>query len=554
LDIASRVLSAGRKFLPVASALQSTDTEKIIMKTPIALKYYLVISFLEGGVVMACELLGAKMIAPFYGTTLYVWSSVIGVTLLALAAGYFTGGFLVDSHPTNTLLFTVLAVGAGCVGLMPTSAKWIMNATLGSGVRTGSLVSCLVFLLPPLVCMGMVSPIIIQLGSKDLRHTGRIAGLVYAISTLGGILVTLATGFYIIPTWGVTTPTIVAAGVLGVFPLVYFLSMMRVLPFLLIIGGGVVLYLLAPEKSFSPSQTGPRILYHSTGLLGQIVVADLPRQMKEAVIDRRMLLVNRIAQTSMHKPTGYSLWYYVHAIATLASMKPQGSRALVVGLGGGGIAEEFVRLGFEVDACEFDERIPEVARKYFGLGEKVRVTVDDARHYIRTERTNYDVIAFDAFVGEYQPSHLLTQENFEEVKKILNANGLLLVNFPGFLTGQFGLATRSILHTLLEAGLDARLLPTPGSESERTIIFVASPTQLDFSGLSPERQNACCRDLAGISTNFAFLSPGDIDLQDAEVLTDDRPQLEVINLLANERWREDVIEVYDKDLRALPMF
>jgi spermidine synthase len=516
------------------------------------LLYYLVICFIEGSAVMACELLGAKMIAPFYGTTLYVWSSVIGVTLLALAAGYFAGGFLVDRYPTNTLLFTVLAVGASLIGLMPAAAKAAMMASLGFGVRAGSLVSCLAFLLPPLVCMGMTSPIIIRLGARDVEHAGRTAGLVYAVSTVGGILATLATGFYIIPSWGITAPTLIAALILGVFPVVYFLSRMKYLVVALLIGAGVGLYFLAPEKRHQPGGTNSRIVYYSTGLLGQIIVADIPRRITNRFIDRRMLFVNRIAQTSMDKTTGYSLWDYVHWMATLASMKPSGSKALVLGLGGGGMSDEFVRLGFEVEACELDERIVEVARKYFRLGSQERVTVDDARHFLRTTTKRYDVISFDVFAGEVQPSHLLTLENFHEVKRALADDGLVIINFPGFLTGRAGLASRSILRTLTEAGFDAQVLPTPGPEDDRTLILVASPKPLDFSKLTPERQNSCCR--GGVPTRLPFLSAHQIDFEDAHVLTDDKPILELTNLYANERWRGVAMEQYDKELQTFPTF
>ena len=141
-----------------------------------SLSFYLVLSFMEGGAVMAAELLGARMIAPFYGTTLFVWSSVIGVTLAALAVGYFIGGYLADWHPRNILLFSVLAAGSVLLALMPILAKFVLEATSGMGIRTGSLVSALIFLLPPLACLGMTSPIIIRLASRDLQHTGRTAG------------------------------------------------------------------------------------------------------------------------------------------------------------------------------------------------------------------------------------------------------------------------------------------------------------------------------------------------------------------------------------------
>ena len=103
----------------------------------LSFSYYLIIAFIEGGAVMVCELMSARMIAPFYGTTLFVWSSVIGVTLGALAIGYSVGGYLIDRRADNKLLFIVLAIGAVLITLMPAIAKAAMTATAGLGVRSG---------------------------------------------------------------------------------------------------------------------------------------------------------------------------------------------------------------------------------------------------------------------------------------------------------------------------------------------------------------------------------------------------------------------------------
>ena len=158
--------------------------------------FYLTISFIEGGAVLACELLSARMVAPFYGTTLFVWSAIIGVTLAALAIGYFLGGYLVDRNARNDLLFTVLSIGSVFIALMPISAEFALEFTSGLGIRTGALVSAMIFLLPPLACLGTTSPIIIRLANRDLQHTGRTAGTVYAVSTISGILATFLIGFY----------------------------------------------------------------------------------------------------------------------------------------------------------------------------------------------------------------------------------------------------------------------------------------------------------------------------------------------------------------------
>jgi spermidine synthase len=505
---------------------------------------------MEGGAVMSAELLGARMIAPFYGTTLFVWSSVIGVTLAALAVGYFIGGYLADRYPRNMLLFSVLAVGSVLLAFMPNLAKFALEATSSMGVRTGSLVSALVFLLPPLVCLGMTSPIIIRLASRDLQHTGRTAGTVYAVSTISGILVTFLLGFYVIPSWGITRPAYYSAVVLGIFPFGYFIRNRR-FAFALAM---IVLFSIPAFASMveikNQSQSGWKILYKSDGLLGQVIVGDVQRMEKDSLHHQRTLFVNRQPQTNVNAKNGFSLWPYVHAMAVTASMKPRGSKALVLGLGGGSVVDEFLRLGFEVDACELDERIVDVAKTFFQLDKKCSIVVDDARHYVRTSHEKYDMIVFDTFSGEQPPAHLLSAENFSEVKRILKNDGLVIINFSGFITGEPGLASRSVIRTMISSGFHTKVITTPGTEENRNLIFVGSASPLDFSRMTRERQNVCCT----VPVPLPCVDGGAMNLSDAIVLTDDKPIMELMNLYANERWRKSITEHFSKDFQGYPIF
>lgn len=518
-------------------------------KQPAGLKSYLLIAFVEGSAVMACELLGAKMIAPFYGSSLLVWSSVIGITLAGLASGYFAGGFLADRFTGNTLLFTVLAVGSAFIALMPLSAKIIMEATLGLGVRAGSVLSTLVFLFPPLVCMGMVSPIIIRLASQDIQHTGRTAGSVYAVSTVGGILSTFATGFYAIPIWGITFPTLVTAATLGVFPIVFFLFSKLILP-----GVGLLIFIAVMIVGARGKNADPRVLYQSEGLLGQVIVSDFDRESDRGSLQYRVLFLNRLQQTNLDKKTGYSFMPYAHAASTIASIKPPGSKALVLGLGGGAVADEFLRLGFQVEGCELDERIADAARTYFYPHHDYPVYVDDARHLIRTTKNRYDIVMFDVFAGEHQPPHVLTLESFLEVKRIMPPNGLVIINSHGIISGDRGLGTRSLIKTIKEAGYDLRILTTPGPPEIRNIVYAASPAALDFSGLDTLRQNKCCRTTVFVPIPLPFTPHERIPTADAFVLTDNQPILELLNQPVNELWRQYVMGRYHDLFRGSVFF
>ena len=179
-------------------------------------------SFIEGGALMVTEIAGAKLVAPFYGNSLYVWAAVLGLTLGGLATGYFMGAYLSRRWPSHNVLYATMLAAALLMALMPWTAAAIMEASLGLELRQGITVACLVFLFPPLVCFGVASPLIIRLISVDGGSAGHVAGKVYAVSTLGGIVLTLLISFYTIPEIGLRQTLLGGALLLALIPLLHF--------------------------------------------------------------------------------------------------------------------------------------------------------------------------------------------------------------------------------------------------------------------------------------------------------------------------------------------
>jgi hypothetical protein len=181
----------------------------------------LLVSFIEGGSLMAVELLSAKLIAPFYGASLYVWAAVLTVTLLGITAGYALGGKLSKHPAVKRYLFTVLIVSAAFVLLMPYSAHWIMSSTVNAlDVIPGSLVTSLIVLFPPIFLFGMVSPMLVQHLAATL-DPGKAAGALYGVSTLGGIAATMFVGFYSIPEIGIRESCFLFGGLMIFSALLY---------------------------------------------------------------------------------------------------------------------------------------------------------------------------------------------------------------------------------------------------------------------------------------------------------------------------------------------
>ncbi len=160
---------------------------------------------------------------------------------------------------------------------------------------------------------------------------------------------------------------------------------------------------------------------------------------------------------------------------------PQGTDALLLGLGGGSMAYRCRQFGMRTDIVEIDERLRDVAVDYFFLDPETNIIVDDARHYLNTTKKTYDLIVVDVFLSETPPSHVLTLESFLRMKEILRPNGVIFLNFFGQLTGPNGLAARSLIKTIQEAGLVVNIWPTPGPEDSRNLVIFAGHHDPDFS-------------------------------------------------------------------------
>jgi hypothetical protein len=176
---------------------------------------------IEGGALMAVELMVAKLVAPFYGGSLYVWTAVLTITVLGLTLGYYAGGRLSKKRPSEKLLFSILGISALLVLALPLTASIAMTLTRGLGLIIGIGLTSAVLLLPPMICFGMVGALVVSLMSSQLESVGKTAGTVYFTSTLGGIVATFLLGLYFIPVAGLRFCATVTGLVLAALPVVY---------------------------------------------------------------------------------------------------------------------------------------------------------------------------------------------------------------------------------------------------------------------------------------------------------------------------------------------
>ena len=426
---------------------------------------------------MAVELMAARMLAPYFGSSLFVWATVIGITLLSLALGYYVGGRLADKYSRIVTIHWVLLIASVFLMFMHYSSQHLTLAFTQMNLITAAVLVSLLLILPPLLFLGMVPTLLIRYLTAKVDNAGTTTGKVFTISSASGIIALPVMGFYIIPQYGLTMPSILIGILVGVIPFVKLLAQKKYISLLFI----VFILISFSQRNFTTPSPDVNVLAYSEGLLGQVLVADVFKNDVGSETNDRALFVNRMGQTSIDKNTNNSKWNYITFSSSIVSKLPENSKALLLGLGGGSVANVLQNnLKFTVDAVELDERIAGFAGKYFSLNPNVNVIIDDARHYLEKTTQTYDLIFFDVFRGEVPQPHVLSIECFKKAKSLLNKNGLIIINFNGFLSGDIGKPGRSVYATLQAAGLYTKIFPTPGKESERNSLFIASIESQEF--------------------------------------------------------------------------
>ena len=383
--------------------------------------------FVTGAVVMALEILGTRVLNPSFGSGLHVWSALITVTLVALAAGYFLGGLVADRWPRRPVLFGLLAGVAGLLLLVVLVAPPLLRATEGLGIRLGALVGALIVFGWPLLGLGMVTPFAVRLRTRDVTRVGHVAGRLYALGTVGSVVGTLTTSFVLVPYVSHRTVLLLLAGVLASLAAVGLLLARRVKPAAVVVL--VFTVGLALLSSWSPRATPiPGVLYDSDGILGRLTV--LEKTYADGYTER-LFLVDGGCQTHLPPdPDDGVDCEYIQLFGLLDFWRGRGRNCFLIGLAGGAIVRLLGPYGVAFDVADIDPRSLHVATTYFRSLEDVECTfyLEDGRRQLRQMDRRYDYVVIDMLTIDAVPFHLYSREAFEEARDRLKPDGILALN------------------------------------------------------------------------------------------------------------------------------
>jgi spermidine synthase len=387
---------------------------------------------LSGAVLMSLEILGSRVLAPTFGSSVYVWASLITVFLAALAAGYAFGGRLADHSPRPGTLSLILSAAA--LLILP-SVRWapaMLEALARSewDVRWAALLASTILFLPPSIALGMVSPFAVRLAVRHLERVGAVAGYYSALSTAGSIVGTLLTAFVLIPVFPVHGLLLILSLTLVACALLLARGRAPVIAALLaaIIGGLAFSLRAAPGE-----EDAVRTLLSRDTAYHHITVSE-----RDGI---RSLRFDNLVQGGVFldaPDTPYTA--YEQGLFMAWGVRPGIRRVCQIGLGTGSFPRTVARLVPEasVTTVEIDPIVREVARDFFRYREtpRARTVIADGRLFLARGGESYDLIVLDAFNSTGTPFHLTTREFFQTVRRRLTGDGVFVANFIGGLMGR----------------------------------------------------------------------------------------------------------------------
>jgi spermidine synthase len=501
-----------------------------------------VAAFVVGAIVMSFEMLGSRYLNPFFGSGIYTWAALISTVLAALCIGYFLGGWLADRAPSMAVLGTTVIAGSAYVFLIPAFADRMLEFLLAGidDVRNGSLVASFALLFFPVTLLGMYSPFAIRLLLNDPKHSGRVSGTVYGINTLGSIVGTLATTFYLIPLMGsrAITLSLGIGGILAGLVLIAAARLTRRAPAIVLAAciAGLGLTPYAAAEDLIDAAARETMLKRKDGQIDHVETPYNDIFVSKEGDELSMAFQLKgwdFTQSMINLKDPDALPITVAQQMTLAVTYPDDlKRILMIGLGGGTISTYIGRHlpDVSIDTVEIDPGVITAAKKYFGIkeSERVRYRDGDGRVFLNRNKQPYDLILCDAFHGGYIPFHLLTKEFFRLVKKNLTPNGAVAVNIHD--------GTKLFVSTILTMRAEFPSLHLyPTGEGEVIAVGMMQPR---------DDKDALAKRAAEMQEKFKFRYPlpklmerraDNVDVSQGVMLTDDFAPADLYNALRNTR-------------------
>lgn len=395
--------------------------------------------FICGAVVMIYEITGSRILAPFIGTSTYIWTSLIGVILAALSVGYWIGGRVADRRPDVKILATAIVTAAGLIGLTIVVKDIVLSllAAMPLGLEIKAVLAGILLFAPASVALGFVTPYAVKLRMGSLGDAGKTVGRLYALSTVGSIAGTFVAGFVMIPFVGSVRTLYIIAGVLvaASLLLVPFAFSRQNIAVLMLIGLGVF-----------ASEGSALAMRHSAGLIDLDTQYSRVQifQTKDPATQRPITAMTfdpYSTQSAIFTDSDELVFEYTKFYHLVRVARPDFKRSLMIGGAGYSFPKEYLSVYPQatLDVVEIDPAMTAIAREHFRLKDDPRLSIfhEDGRAFLnRAETGAYDTLMMDAFGSLFSvPFQLTTREAVEQIHRVLNDRGVVVFNLGSAIEG-----------------------------------------------------------------------------------------------------------------------
>lgn len=477
------------------------------------------IVFICGASIMILELVASRVLAPYVGTSTFVWTSLIGIILGSLSLGYWLGGRLADNNPSYKTLSLVifsssLFIGVGTIiqgGLLELIQDRFRD------IRIAAILSTVVLFAVPSILLGMVSPYAVKLKIGSIEKSGTTVGNLYAVSTIGSIIGTFVAGFLLIPFIGTMRIQLLLSVVLiitSIFAYAQGLIIKRLFAlvmFLLMVLLFGMSQAISEKKGFVDVDTQ----------YSRVWIFDRNDESGSRI---RYMYINNEISSGMYMNKDDLVFEYTKYYNLARHFVPSIKSSLMIGGAGYSYPKNYLENfeGARMDVVEIDPKLTELARKYFNLEGDSRLNIfhEDGRTFLNTSDRRYDAILMDAFKSIYSlPYQLTTQEAVEKMYNMLTDNGVVVANVISAIEGEKGKFLRAEYATYKKVFPQVYVFPVrnPNNAYEvQNIIIAALKTGDNVSFESSDRE---------LDSYLKHMWKKDIT-NDVPVLTDDYSPVE----------------------------
>lgn len=402
-------------------------------------KYKLEITvFLCGAIGMILELVAARVLSPYVGSSNLIWTTIIGVMLTSMSLGYWIGGKFADKKPEIGILSNFILLGAIFTSLIPIMETILVENLIkisGNLVVIAFIAATVIFGIPSFV-LAIVSPYAVKLKDKQLEEVGKISGKTSSLSTIGSIVGTFLAGFCLIPTFGVRTIVLGVTITLTIISIALYPNKnKKYIAFITVLTICLIVFCALGKVLFEKQH--PEIIKDVDSEYSRIWVL----QAKNENTTFKTLQVDTGRESYINEKTGEMGAGYLYFYDLMEYFNKNSNSTLMIGGAAYTYPMHYLKKYPEktIDVVEIDEKMTQLAKKEFGLdtqNKNLKIYHQDGRSFLNTTQNKYDCILIDAFKGLNAPFELTTAQAMIKAKNCLNENGIVITNIISSLEGK----------------------------------------------------------------------------------------------------------------------